>query len=323
MSQRIKCVAVFLISFTAWAFIAPSAFSAQTVVIGTGSSTGVYIMLGERICNLIRLQTSKIHCDAKTSKGSVDNIVGLKQGLFDIAIVQSDVHYHAVNGQAMFKKTGANPNLRSLFSAHQESLVVLVKEQSNVTGLANFPGKHINIGPNGSGANTTMRMILAMNGWKTSTFSKVETLSNSAQANKFCRNELDIFTYVAGHPNALVKRMLRDCPARMLSIEGPVIDKLIKRFPYYVKTTIPRTAYIGLDRDVTSIGMLATVLTTTRLDDRIAQIVTQAVFESLRRLRRSASVFRYLHPIEMATRGMTAPLHKGAHHYLKTSGRVK
>ena len=322
-SLKTKSVAVFLIASTVWSLVPSAAFAAQTITIGTGSRTGVYIVLGKAICKSISFVTSQIKCKVVPSKGSVDNVKGLAKGRFDISIVQSDVHHHAVRRQAMFKNTGPNRNLRSLFSAHQESLAVLVNPRSGITSLKKFPGKHINIGPNGSGSNTTMKMILAMNGWKYASFKKVETLANKAQAKKFCKKDLEIFTYVTGHPNNLVKSILKKCAAQMVSITGPAIDQLIGRYPYYVKTTIPRTAYIGLDQNVTSIGMLATVLTTTRLDERVAFQVTQAVFESLKKIRSIGEVFRYLHPIEMATRGMTAPLHTGARRYLKSSGRVK
>jgi uncharacterized protein len=323
ISLKTRAVAVFLIAITACLLVPPTALAAQTITIGTGSRSGVYIVLGKAICKSISFVTSQIKCKVVPSKGSVDNVEGLTTGRFDISVVQSDVHHHAVRGQAMFKKTGPNKNLRSLFSAHQESLAAIVNPKSGITSLKNFLGKHINIGPNGSGSNTTMKMILAMNGWKYAAFKKVETLSNNAQANKFCKKNLEVFTYVTGHPNPLVKKILKNCTARMINIAGPAIDQLIGRYPYYVKTTIPRTAYIGLDQNVTSIGMLATVLTTTRLDSRVAYLVTQAVFESLKNIRSSNEVFRYLHPIEMATRGMTAPLHKGARHYLQSSGRVK
>ena len=109
----------------------------------------------------------------------------------------------------------------------------------------------------------------------------------------------------------------------MIDISGPAIDQLIKGYPYYVKETVPRTAYIGLDQNVTSIGVLATVLTTTRLDERVAYLITQAVFKSLKKIHSISEVFRYLHPIKMATRGMTALLHTGARRYLQTSGRMK
>ena len=319
VSLKTRATTVFLIAFTAWSLVPPVALAAQTITIGTGSRTGVYILLGKTICEIIRFQTSQIKCKVVPSKGSVDNVKGLTDGRFDISIVQSDVHHHAVRGQAMFKGTGPNGSLRSLFSAYQESLAVIVSSKSSISSIKNFPGKHINIGPNGSGSNTTMRMILAMNGWKSAIFKKVEMLSNNAQANKFCKKNLEVFTYVTGHPNPLVKNILRNCKAKMINITGPAIDQLIGRYPYYVKTTIPRTAYIGLDQNVTSIGMLATVLTTTRLDDRVAYLVTQAVFESLKKIRSINEVFRYLHPIEMATRGMTAPLHKGALRYLQTN----
>ena len=293
------------------------------MVIGTGSDAGLYIGLGQSICKVVAQQTSSIDCSAQTSKGSVDNIRGLMDGRFDIAIVQSDVHQHAVNGQAMFQKNGSNAELRSLFSAYQESLAVMVRRDSGIEGIEDFPGTRINIGPNGSGSNTTMKMLLGMRGWTPKIFKGITTLPPREEAKSFCVGKVDIFTYVIGHPSALLKTILEKCPARFVGISGPAVDKLVRQFPYYVRARIPAAAYPDLNRDIPTIGMYATVMTTTRLDDAVAYQVMKAVFEQLTAIRKAHGVFRFMTPVDMITGPLTAPFHDGAQRYLRNTGRIR
>lgn len=302
---------------------ATPAAAADNIVIGTGSRGGVYIQLGKAICDVLKLRAYGITCKAVTSKGSIDNIKGLADGRFNIAIAQSDMHYHAVKGQALFKRSGPNHELRSLFSAHQESLSVIANPRSDVEDFGDLPGKRVNIGPDASGSSATMKILMITEGWKYSSFASVQKLSPTGQANVFCKDGLDVITFLAGHPNAVVDSVLRKCPSQLIDVVGPPVDRLLKRYPYYVPAIIPRTAYGGLRRDVRTIGLLATVLTTSRLSDATAFEVTRTVFENLNLIRRKNNAFRSLHPIEMANRGLTAPLHPGARRYLHESGRLR
>ena len=322
-SQTAALFVSFAILVLAPSMAAAAAADAKRVVIGTGSDAGLYIGLGQAICKVVAQQTSSIDCSAQTSAGSVDNVRGLADGRFDIAIVQSDVHQHAVKGQAMFQKSGPNPDLRSLFSAYQESLAVIVREDSGINGMEDFPGTRINIGPNGSGSNTTMKVLLGMRGWKPSIFKQITTLEPREEAKSFCLGKVDIFTYVIGHPSALVKTILEKCPARFVGITGPVVDELVRRYPYYVRARIPAAAYPDLNHDVPSIGMYATVMTTTRLEDAVAYQVMKAVFEQLTAIRKTHDVFRFMTPVDMITGPLTAPFHDGAQRYLRNTGRIR
>lgn len=322
VGQALGMVA-FSLSLAIAPFGAPAAFAAQKIVVGTGSSTGLYVQLGRGICAAIKNHGNGIDCEVVLSNGSVENVKGLLDGRFDIALVQSDVHYHAVLGQAMFRNAGPNKTLRSLFSAYRESLAVVVHPLSGIDGLATLPGKRINIGPDGSGTNTTMKVLLGANRWAYTSFKKVDLLSPDDQRKAFCANQLDAASFVAGQPNAVIEAVLKACPARLIPIAGPSVDEIVKQYPYYVRSRIPGDAYGKTEEDVPTLGLLATVMATTRLTDAIAYEVTRVVFEHLGAVTDVNKVFFYMDPFEMANIGMTAPLHPGADRYLRQTNRVR
>lgn len=316
-------MAAFFLCLVISGLSSPGASAAQKIVIGTGSSTGLYVQLGRGICDAIKRHGNGIECEVVLSSGSVENVAGLVDGRFDIALVQSDVHYHAVMGQAMFRKAGPNKTLRSLFSAYRESLAVVVRPGAGIDGLAGLPGKRINIGPNGSGTNTTMKVLLGANRWAYSSFKKVDLLAPADQQKAFCANKLDAASFVAGQPNAVVEAVLRSCPAQLIPIAGPAVDDIVKRYPYYVRSRIPGGAYGEGSEDVPTLGLLATLMTTTRLSEPLAYEVTRVVFEHLGAVTDVNKVFFYMDPFEMANIGLTAPLHPGADRYLRQTNRVR
>ncbi len=294
----------------------------DTIIIGTGSSRGVYMSLGQAICKVVNARNVGYECKTKVTNGSIANIIGLKKGEYDLGIVQSDVQFQAIKGTGTFANVGAISSLRSVFSAHSEALAVVARAGSGVVSLADLPGKRVNIGKLKSGTNSTMRLLFAAEGWTTKDFRKLEAISVPEQAASFCDGKLDVATFLAGHPNSAVGELIARCDARLVQVAGPKVDRLLADHPYYTSAIISRAEYFQLPSDVQTIGVLATVMSDARVDPRKIYEVTRSVFENLNFIRRAKPPFAKLHPLEMARNGLTAPRHPGAEKYLRDAGRL-
>ena len=297
---------------------------AQTInlTIGTGAAGGVYIALGSAICQAAEKEIPHLRCKAVKTKGSIDNLIGLKKGLFDIGIVQSDIQYQAVHGTGVFAKIGALPGMRAMFSAHAEALAILARPGSGIQTLDDLAGKRINIGTVTSGTNATMRLLFGAKGWTAGSFAQVLNLPVTSQYHDLCTGKIDATAYLVGHPNAVVNKMLRMCDAHLVDVSGPEVDRLIAANPYSIHALIPMDDYDRVPKDVPTFGILATVMTTERADANLIYQVTRAVFENLGMIRRQHPSFHRLQPWEMARRGITAPYHPGAVRYLRQVGRL-
>jgi len=102
-------------------------------------------------------------------------------------------------------------------------------------------------------------------------------------------------------------------------LSGPVIDSLLQLKPYFSKTTIAATTYVGQEEDVQSLGVRASVLTTEDLSETLAYEVTRAVLSNNEFMRRLHPAFATLEPRQMV-QGNTAPWHPGALRYLNEQG---
>ena len=122
--------------------------------LGTGAVTGAYFPVGGALCQIFnaRRNADDPLCVALASGGSKDNLEALRAGDIELALVQSDWHFHAQRGSAAFFTAGGLPDLRSLLSVYKEPLTLVARRESGIAKLADLRGKRVSMGPLGSGA---------------------------------------------------------------------------------------------------------------------------------------------------------------------------
>src|SRR6266542_2361867 len=244
------------------ALAVPGAAIAQQkfVTIGTGGVTGVYYAVGGAICRLVNKDRAKhgLRCSVESTGGSVYNVNTIKAGELDFGMAQSDVQYQDYNGTGPFKE--ADKDLRAVFSVHPEPFTVVARKEANIKQFTDFKGKRFNVGNPGSGTRASMEELLAQMGWKMSDFSLASELKADEHGSALCDGKIDGFFYGVGHPSANIQDPTTSCGAKLLSMTGPAIDKLIAEKPYYAKATIPAGLYPNNPDTTTTYGVLATVV---------------------------------------------------------------
>ena len=66
--------------------------------LGTASPSGSYFKVGREIEQICERNIDKLSITVSNTGGSVDNLVKLKNGVLDLAIIQNDIGYMAENG---------------------------------------------------------------------------------------------------------------------------------------------------------------------------------------------------------------------------------
>jgi hypothetical protein len=294
------------------------------ITIGTGGVTGVYYPAGGAICRLVNRGRKEhgIRCSVESTGGSIDNIAALRKNEIEIAVVQSDWQYHAYNGTDYFADQPPMKNMRSMFSLHSEPLTVIVRKDSGINTFDQIKGKSVNFGNVGSGVRATMEFIVKQKGWKMEDFSKVSDLRPTDQTAALCNKDIDVMVYAAGHPNGAVQEATTTCETKILPVDGPDIDNLIKKNPFYAYTIIPGGMYNGTPNDIRTIGVKATFVTTDAVDENTVYQVVKAVFDNFDNFKTLHPVFSTLDPQRLVHEGNTAPLHKGAAKYFKEKGML-
>jgi TRAP transporter TAXI family solute receptor len=309
----------------AFSYLPAAQAQQKFITIGTGGVTGVYYAAGGAICRLVNKDRAKhgIRCSVESTGGSVFNVNTIKAGELDMGVTQSDVQYNAVKGVGPFQKDGAFRDLRAVFALHPEPVTVVARKEVNAKSFADFKGKRFNVGNPGSGTRATAEELLAAMGWKMSDFSLASELKADEHGPALCDGKIDGFLYLVGHPSANIQDPTTVCGAKLVSVTGPAVDKLVKEKPYYAKATIPAGLYPGNDQATQTYGVLATMVSSSKVPAETIYQVTRAVFENFDEFKKLHPALANLDPKNMVKDGLSAPLHDGAVKYFKEKGWTK
>ena len=305
------------------AALAPTAMAQQKfVTIGTGGVTGVYYAAGGAICRLMNKERAKhgIRCSVESTAASVYNVNAIKAGELDFGVAQSDVQFNAVKGLAQFKDGGPNTELRAVFSVYPEALTVVARKDAGVTKFEDFKGKRFNIGNPGSGTRDTVTKLMDGLGMKTSDFSLTSELKPDEHGAALCDNKIDGFAFVVGSPAANIQDPTTTCGAKLVPITGPVVDKLVKDYPYFAYATIPGGMYPANPDATKTFGVMASFVSSSKVPDDVVYAMVKAVFDNFDEFKKLHPAFANLDPKDMISSGMSAPLHNGAIKYYKEKG---
>jgi uncharacterized protein len=288
------------------------------VTIGTGGVTGVYYAVGGAVCRLMNKERQKtgIRCSVESTGGSVFNVNAIKGGELDFGMAQSDIQYNAAKGTGQFKDEAVG-ELRAVFSVHPEPFTVLARRESGVTKFEDFKGKRFNVGNPGSGTRASMEELLKQMGWTLADFSLAAELKADEQGTALCDNKIDGFFYGVGHPSAAIQDPTTACGAKLIPLTGPAPEALIKTYPYYAKAVIPGGMYANNPNPTETYGVLATMVTSSKVPDDVVYAMVKAVFENFDEFKKLHPAFANLDPKHMVTDGLSAPLHPGAAKYYK------
>lgn len=308
------------------AFMAPAAMAEEFITIGTGGVTGVYYPTGGAICRLVNKGRKEhgIRCSVESTGGSVYNIKTIRAGELEFGVAQSDWQYHAFNGTSEnFEADGPMEELRAVFSVHPEPFTVVARADAGISSFEDLKGKRVNIGNPGSGARGTTEVVLDAMGWSIDDLALATELKAAEQAAALCDNQIDAMIYTVGHPSGSIQEASTACDSVLVNVTGEAIDKLIADNSYYRTATIPGGMYRGTDEDVTTFGVGATFVTSANVSDDAVYAVVSSVFDNFDDFKKLHPAFANLTPEEMATAGLSAPLHPGAAKYYKEKGWIE
>ena len=279
------------------------------VTIGTGALNGVYYPTGGAICRLLNEESSQhgLHCTVQNTSGSLANLVALAKGDIQLALVQSDVLYHAAHGSGPFTGEAPNDKLRSLFRLHQESLTLLASATSNITTLADIEGKRVDLGNSDSGDRVTSQALLDAMGWQASSFAAAPAASASNPLEGLCNGSLDAAFVVAGHPNQGIGDLTGRCKARLIPIEGEQIDRLLKNHPYYQRSRIGANLYPGQTSGISTFAVTAELVALDSLPQEEVRTVRDVLSSRLKQFTRLHPALTTLTPESMQSDNIVLP----------------
>lgn len=298
--------------------------------IATGSTVGVYFPVGEAIAGLISHPPGVNRCEAanvcgpagliataRTSEGTMENLLSVNDGSVDSGLAQSDVIAAAVKGEGPFKAKGKQSHVRVIASLFSEKVHLIVADKAKIRSVTDLRGKRVSLGTPGSGVGVTGREILAAYRVP-ETRLKLVSADLPASVAMIRQGKLDAFFAVGGVPIAGVGDLLTSHVIRLVPIDGPQRDRLVKENPSLAESAV---AYPGQDA-VPTVSTRATWIVRDSAPDNLVYGITRALLNPVNR-----EILRASHPsaheIGLATAAVMppAPLHPGAARFYAEAAR--
>lgn len=302
--------------------VAETSTRTETLSIGTGTVSGVYLPAGGAICTMVNRsrKTTGVHCVVAPTEGSVANLEGLRDGHVDFAIAQSDVVADAAAGRDRFATAGADGSLRSVFALHAETLSIVVSEASGIDDFDGLKGRRVAVGPPGSGQRVLLDLLLQARGWTLADFASVLEVAPTEEADALCDGKVDAAIYMAGNPTGLLQEATTSCDTDIVPLPADLIASVVRSNPALRPAVVPGGLYRNAPEDVPTIGTIALLVTTAEEPAANVYLLVRAVFENLGVVNSLHPALFDLKPKEMVQQPFPVPLHPGALRYYEERG---
>lgn len=287
----------------------------QFLNIATGGTSGTYYPLGGAIAELLNKNVPGMNASAQSTGAAVANVNMLKEGSVDVAFVQNDIAYYAVNGKEMFTDKKID-SLRGIAALYPETIQFVTTADTGITSVADLKGKRVAVGAAGSGSEANARQILAAYGI---TYDDItpQYLSFGEAVDALKDGNTDAGVVVAGFPTAAIQDLGASKSAVILNIDPETAAKLKEQYPYYSAITIPAGTYPGQEADVGTVCVKCLLIGTDKMSDDMGGQIAKILYTNLDRLIAAHSVGKLITK-DSALDGMSIPMNAGAEKYLKS-----
>jgi hypothetical protein len=215
----------------------------------------------------------------RVSGGSPSIVDALREGDLDVGLATADVAYLAFAGQ-LDESIPAFDQLRGMAVLGLNTLHLIVGKDKRAQSVADLRGFNIALG-SGSGTALVANLLLDASGLSLSDVHR-DPLPYAEAANRLATGELDaaFMTIVPpGDPVVVATR----AGARVLEIQGAVVERLRLQHPFLINTIIPRGSYPGQTTPIRTIGVDLLLVCRADLDEGLVYRLVDTYFAVLER----------------------------------------
>ncbi len=298
--------------------------SDQYITVLTGPSSGIYFPIGGAFSTLIGKLGYK--ASATATGATAENINALQTGQGEIAIAMSDAVIQAVEAFGAYEGKKPAANLRSLMGLWPNVCQIVTTTDSGIKSFADLKGKRIGVGAPNSGVEINARMIFEAHGM-TYKDVKVDYLNYGEAIDQMKNGLIDAAFVTSGLGNATIRELGVTKKIAFVPVDGEARQRLIKKYPFYIESTIPAATY-GTTSDTPTAAVMNILVADKKLPADVVYDLLKNIFSpaGLDTIQGSHATAKANIKPETALRGIVGtavPLHDGAIRYYKEVGLMK
>ncbi len=294
---------------------APSA-DAVSLKMATGGTTGTYYAYGGVIANILNGKLGSLQLNVQSTGASKANIFLIDDGEADVAIVQNDVMDYASKGTDLFEEDGAIESFSAGAALYAE--VCQIISSGDIKSVEDLKGKRVSVGDAGSGVEFNARQILNAYGISFDDI-EVNNLGFGDSADALKDGKIDAFFCTAGAPTTAITELATTNSINLLGIDDEHAAALQNDYAFYTQYTIPGGTYKGVDDDVVTVAVKATLIVSDELSEDVVYDLVKGLFDNKDAITAGHAKGAELDPA-YAVDGISVKFHPGAEKYFKEAG---
>ena len=288
---------------------------------GAAGLGGVYHIFADTFANVLSTENNDFQIDVKTTAGSAANLRLLSEGYIQLAVAQADLLHDAWNGDGNFADRKTYQGYGAVAALYTEACQIVVREDSSIISMDDLLGKTVSIGEEESGTEQNAGKILAASGLTDQMLTEVN-LNYTDAAEQLKDGRIDAFFCTAGAPTTAIVELATTNAINLLEIDDEHAKKLADAHPFYTTYAIPGGSYKGVDDDVQTVAIKATLIASPKLSEETVYNLTKAIFDNKDEIASTHAKGEEL-DLEYAVSGISVPFHPGAEKYFKEVGAIK
>jgi TRAP transporter TAXI family solute receptor len=206
---------------------------------------------------------------------SITSLLDLQNGKTDITGTLADVAYLAYAGQ-LEEMSQPFEQLRGMAVTGLNTMHLLVGRNARVETLSDLKGLRISLGAPGSSTAHITRRMLQDYGIEPGQI-HAQRIPNAEIVNRLSSGDIDAAFSGFSLPNATVIAAMQR-GARLIPIDGPVIEEMRTRYPYLKRTLIPRGTYPNQPEPIRTLGVDTLLVCRAELEDAVVYSLRDAYF---------------------------------------------
>jgi TRAP transporter TAXI family solute receptor len=283
--------------------------------IASGAVGGIYQPIAAAIARIARETPGlDLPLTVEATGASVANVQLLGDGRVQLALAQNDIAYYAFQGTALQALRGrARSDLRAILSIYPEyvHVVAAARPAAAIASVADFRGKRVALGPEGSGTEQNALQVLEAHGLKPADLARGERIDTAEAVTRMRAGQLDGAFFTVGAGSGLIRELLAEGHGRLVPVPRAEITRLRAKVPFYWLDEIPAGTYPSQADAVSSPSLRVLLLTTAETEEAAVYGLTKALIDNLPTLQAAHPAARTL-STDSVLRVVTVPVHPGA-----------
>jgi len=285
----------------------------------TGPMGGSWYPLGGAIADAVQKEMPNVTI-AVAPGGGIANVEAIEFGKCDIGFSNSSSGVDGVYGRPPFKQK--MQNMRQLANLYPQYFQMVVLEDSGIKSVADLKGKRISPGPKGHTGEFAAQQVLQVYGLSYKDMSKVHHVSYNDTVALMKDGHCDAWLLTTTIPASSIMDLASARKIRLLPLPEDKIQAMQKLNAGYIRRTVPKGTYPGVDYDVPGIGWFTHLVVSAKLPDDLVYNIAKVLVKNLDRFGQVVKDMKGATAKDLAM-DIGIPFHPGALKYYKEIGAIK